>query len=99
DPDEAALIADYRKDHVGVRLGQVVERLYPLPESPPEDPTGTKADQRLHVLETGASRILPGVEECEQAVTLVRRGTRGDRGQSEDEAVGGAEERQPRPRD
>ena len=35
----------------------------PVPEAAPEDPARAEADQRLHVLEAGAGRVLPRVEE------------------------------------
>src|SRR2546421_3043660 len=61
--DEPELLADHGEDHVRVRLGEVVDLVDPLPEAAAEDAAGADADLRLHVLEPGAERVLPGIEE------------------------------------
>ncbi len=82
-----------------VRLGEVVQAFDALAEPAPEDPARAEADQRLHVLEPGAGRVLPRVEEGEKTIAPVRRRPRGDRGEPDHEAVGRGEQRHPRPRD
>ncbi len=54
--DEAQLLADHGEDHVGVRLGQVVDLLHALAEPVPEEAAGAEPDLRLHDLEAGARR-------------------------------------------
>ena len=70
--DEPELLADDREDHVGVRLGQEVHLLDPLPEPLAGDPARAHADDRLHVLEARALGVLPRVEEAEHALAPVR---------------------------
>ena len=77
--DEPELLADDGEDHVGVRLRQVVDLLDPLPEAAAEDAAGADADLSLDVLQAGAERILPRVEEREEARTTIRRCPRGER--------------------
>src|SRR4051794_35654683 len=55
--DEPELLADHREDHVGVRLGEVMDLLDPLAEPTPEDPAGPEADLRLDVLQARAEWI------------------------------------------
>ena len=64
--DEPELLADDGEDHVGVRLGQVVDLLHALAEPVAEDVARAEADLRLHDLEARALRVLPRVEEAEE---------------------------------
>ena len=79
-------------------LGQVVDLLDALAEPAAEDAARADADQRLHVLEPGAERVVPGVEEGEQALAPVRRRPGREGAETDDDPVCGAERRQGRPR-
>ncbi len=70
--EQAELLADDREDHVGRRLGQVVDLLDALAEPDAEDPAGAERDQRLDGLEAGAFRVLPRVDERDEAGAAVR---------------------------
>src|SRR5205085_9263151 len=72
DADEAELLADVREDHVGVRLGEVEDLLHSLTEPDAEDVAGAHPDQRLDDLEAGALRVVPWVQESEEAGAPVR---------------------------
>ena len=65
-PDEPELLADDGEDHVGVRLGQVVDLLHALAEPLAEEVARAEADLRLDDLEPGPLRVLPRIEEAEQ---------------------------------
>ena len=55
-----------------MRLGQVVDLRDAVAEPDAEDAAGAHPDQRLHRLEARALRILPGIEEAEDACAPVR---------------------------
>src|SRR5919204_589508 len=71
DADEAELFADDSEDHVRVRLRQVVDLGDAMAEADAEWAAGAEADQRLHGLEARALRVLPRVEEAEDARAAV----------------------------
>ena len=61
--DQPELLADDREDHVGVRLGQVVDLPDALPEALAGEPARAEPDHRLHRLEPRPLGVLPRVEE------------------------------------
>jgi hypothetical protein len=72
DADQAELLADDGEDHVRRCLGQVVDLLHALAEADAEDPSRSQGDHRLHGLEARSLRVMPGVEEAEDARAAVR---------------------------
>src|SRR5581483_7204150 len=96
--DEPELLRDHREDHVGVRLRQVVDLLDPLTEAAAEEPAGADADLCLHVLQAGAERVLPRVDEREETRAAVRRGPCRNRACAEHERVRDTERGERRPR-
>jgi hypothetical protein len=69
---KAELLADDREDHVRVRLREVVDLRHSVTQADAEDAAGSHSDQRLHGLEACALRILPRVEEAEDARAPIR---------------------------
>ncbi len=57
DPDQAQLLADHRRDHVGVGLGQVEGLLHAVADADPEEAAGAERDLRLRRLEAGAGGV------------------------------------------
>src|SRR3954453_3672606 len=70
--EQAELLADDGEDHVGVRLRQEMDLLHALPQPVADEMTRAEADLRLDDLEARSLRVLPRVEEAEQARTHVR---------------------------
>ena len=91
--DEAELLADHGHDHVSVRFGQVVHLPHALAEADAEDAARAEADHRLHGLETGAERVVPGIEKAEETRAAV--GREDDRGESEPGDDPGSEGKRP----
>src|SRR6478672_5086517 len=83
--DEAELLADDREDHVRMRFREVVHLLDALAETDAEDPAGAEPDHRLDGLEAGALRVLPRVEEAEQARAPVRLEPDGEQAERADD--------------
>src|SRR6185436_3062247 len=97
--DEAKLLADDGEDHVRVRLREVVHLLNALAEAHAEDPAGAEPDHRLHGLEAGPLRVLPRVEEAEQARAAVRLEPDGEQAERGDDPEAGTERPARRARD
>ena len=76
-----------------MRLGQVVVLDHSLAEPDAEETAGREADHGLHRLEAGAERVVPRVQEAEEAYAAVRRER--DRHEPEGSDVAGAERERP----
>jgi hypothetical protein len=99
DPEQAELLPDHRHDHVRVRLGQVVDLRDALAETGAEQPARPEPDQRLHGLEARSLRVLPRVEEAEDARAAVRLEPDRDQPERHGDPGAGAERRQGGTRD
>ena len=71
--DQPELLGDHRVDEVVVRLGQVEELLHAAHQPAAEDAAGADRDHRLDHLEAVAERIVPGIEERDDALPAVFR--------------------------
>ena len=60
---QAKLLADHRKNKVGVRVGQVEHLLPALAEPEPFHPATAPGDQGLHLLQTGVVLKFLGIHE------------------------------------
>src|SRR6185436_19309278 len=89
--DEPELLADDRQDHVRVRFREVVDLLDSLAEPFAEQPARAEPDLRLHDLEAAPLRVVPRVEEAEEAVAAVRLEPDRDGAEREREPARGAQ--------
>src|SRR3989449_7715214 len=104
DAREPQLLADDAEDEVGVRGGKEEQFLVAFSQSDPERPARPEREERLHGLVAVAPRVLPGIEEGEDALDAIRRlpdqrrqygrGCAGHREQMGDPGAGGEEQRE-----
>src|SRR5712691_6922371 len=65
--EEPELLADGREDHVRVRLGEIEDLDDAVADADAQRPARAQPDHRLDDLEACPLRIVPGIEEAEQA--------------------------------
>ena len=80
--DQAELLADDGRDHVGRLVGQEAELLHRVAEADPEDPPRGDRQQGLRGLEAAGLGVGPRVDEGDDALHAVRLGE--DQGADED---------------
>src|SRR6266545_5300432 len=99
DTEQTELLPDDGHDHVGVRLGQVVDLRDAVAEAHAEKATGTQPDQGLDGLEARALRVLPRIQEAEDARASVGLEPDGDQTNGHGDPASGRERRYRRARD